>query len=179
MNAMDIKSRRTIKKTVKPTIKKSKETKPIQKPQAEQKKEEPALPLPKPSMLEKANTLFFSDKEEVKEETAIENGSAEPSGISTDFSDFPYPWYISLVRNALSDKWMTKMPSSGDMRAVIFFNIQRNGTIKNLKVEKSSGNRLFDNAALSSVESAAPFDVLPDDFHEKRLSVHVEFKTME
>ena len=129
-------------------------------------------------MLEKANTLFFSNKEEIKE-VSSEPGSAEPSGISADFSDFPYPWYISLVRNSLSNKWMTKMPSSGEMTAVIFFNIKRNGTIKGLKVEKSSGNRLFDNAALNSVESSAPFEVLPDDFLEKNLSVHVEFKTME
>ncbi|MEA3307155.1 MAG: energy transducer TonB, partial [Elusimicrobiota bacterium] len=144
----------------------------------EKKKEEPVLPLPKPSMLEKVNTLFFSDKKKVKE-TLSENSSSESGGIRTDFSDFPYPWYISLVRNALSNKWMTKMPSSGDMRAIIFFSIKRDGTIKNLKVEKSSGNRLFDNAALSSVESAEPFDVLPADFLEKKLSVHVEFKTIE
>ncbi|MCK4936468.1 MAG: TonB family protein [Elusimicrobiales bacterium] len=179
--AAAVKSVRSIKKTSKPAIKKTEAKKAPQEPKVEKVKEEPALPLPKPSMLEKANTLFFNDKKEVQETMREPEalGSAEPSGIRTDFSDFPYPWYISLVRNSLSNKWMTKMPSSGDMRAVIFFSIKRDGTIKNLKVEKTSGNRLFDNAALSSVESAAPFDSLPDDFIEKKLSVHVEFKTME
>ncbi|MCG2724898.1 MAG: TonB C-terminal domain-containing protein [Elusimicrobia bacterium] len=176
MNA-NVSPRNTIKKIPTPSIEK-KEDKPIQKSTEEEKKEEISMPLPKPSMLEKADALFFSDKKDLKE-TVIENSSEATNGIVADFSDFPYPWYISLVRNALSNQWMTKMPSSGDMSAVIFFNIIRDGTVKNLKVEKSSGNRLFDNAALSSVENAMPFEVLPDDFTEKKLSVHVEFKTME
>jgi periplasmic protein TonB len=175
-NATAVRSRKTIKKSA--AIKKTVKKKVIEKPKEAKIIKETVLPLPKPSMLEKANALFFSNKKEVKE-ILSEPGSQEPSGIRTDFSNFPYPWYISLVRNSLSDKWMTKMPSSGNMQAVIFFSIKRDGTIKSLKVEKSSGNRLFDNAALSSVDSAAPFDILPDDFLDKTLSVHVEFKTME
>ncbi len=182
-NATAVRSHKTIKKSpaIKKTVKKKVIEKPkeaIEQPKEAKIKEEPDLPLPKPSMIEKANALFFSDKKEVKE-ILSEPASQEPSGIRTDFSNFPYPWYISLVRNSLSNKWMTKMPSSGNIQAVIFFNIKRDGTIKSLKVEKSSGNRLFDNAALNSVESAAPFDILPDDFLDKTLSVHVEFKTMD
>jgi TonB family protein len=71
------------------------------------------------------------------------------------------------------------MPSAGSLRCTVRFTINRNGSIKSVSVEKSSGNRLFDNAAESSAQTAAPFAPLPDDFYEDRLTVHVEFKAMD
>ena len=68
------------------------------------------------------------------------------------------------------------MPSGGSLRCTVRFTINRNGSIKSVSVEKSSGNRLFDSAAESSAQAAAPFAALPDDFYEDRLTVHVEFK---
>lgn len=173
------------KKVSKTSIKKPKAAKPqISKKAAvaEIPPQETDIPLPKPSMLQNTEDLFSEDMEkmeDLKQVPAAENGELEPSGVTANFSDFPYPWYISLIRNALSNEWMTKMPSSGTMRAVIRFDIIRDGSLKKLKVDKSSDNRLFDNAALNSVKSSAPFEALPDDFREKKLSVHVEFKTME
>ncbi len=174
-----------VKKVSKTSIKKPKEAKPpIRKKavEADIQPKETDIPLPKPSMLQNTESLFSEDmkeREDLKQVPAAENGELEQSGITANFSDFPYPWYISLIRNALSNEWMTKMPSSGTMQAVIRFDIMRDGSLKKLKVDKSSGNRLFDNAAMNSVKSSAPFEALPDNFHEKKLSVHVEFKTME
>jgi TonB family protein len=83
------------------------------------------------------------------------------------------------VREALWNSWTEKMPSGGDLRCTVRFSIMRDGSVKSVSVEKSSGNRLFDNAAESSVESAAPFPVLPEDFYEDKLNAHVEFKAMD
>ncbi len=129
--------------------------------------------LPKPSVLSGSSRLF--DKEKKSPAASGENGTP----LITDSANFPYPWYITQVREALWNSWTTKMPSGGNLRCTVRFSINRDGSIKGVNVEKSSGNRLFDNAAETSVESAAPFSGLPDDFYEDRLTVHVEFKAME
>lgn len=126
--------------------------------------------LPKPSVLSGDSKLFEEEKREA--EASGENGTP----LVTDAANFPYPWYISQVREALWNAWTAKMPSGGNMRCTVRFTVTRSGAVKGIAVEKSSGNRLFDYAAETSVESAAPFPRLPDDFYEEKLTVHVEFK---
>ncbi|HAF95572.1 MAG: hypothetical protein A2021_06340 [Elusimicrobia bacterium GWF2_52_66] len=125
--------------------------------------------LPKPSVLNSGARLF---EEARKPEQEGENGSP----LITDTANFPYPWYITQVREALWNAWTARMPSGGALKCTVKFDITRDGAAKNVTVETSSGNRLFDYAAQSSLESAAPFPALPEDFYEDRLTVHVEFK---
>ncbi|MCM2267632.1 MAG: TonB C-terminal domain-containing protein [Elusimicrobiales bacterium] len=127
--------------------------------------------LPKPSVLAGGGKLF--------EEERRKEGGEEGTPIVTDSANFPYPWYITQVRELLWNTWTARMPSGGDLRCTVRFSILRDGAVRAVSVEKSSGNRLFDNAAESSVESSAPFPALPDDFYEDKLTVHVEFKAME
>lgn len=129
--------------------------------------------LPAPSVL--AGGARLVDEEKPKSGAGGENGAP----MITDSANFPYPWYITQVREALWTAWTGKMPSAGNLRCTVQFSILRDGSVKSVSVEKSSGNRLFDNAAESSVESSAPFASLPDDFYEDKLTVHVEFKAME
>jgi len=128
--------------------------------------------LPKPSILSSGARLFDEEKAA---------GASGESGtpLTTDAANFPYPWYITQVREALWNAWTEKMPSGGRLRCTVRFTINRNGSVKGVGVEKSSGNRLFDAAAESSAQAAAPFASLPDDFYEDRLTVHVEFKAMD
>lgn len=128
--------------------------------------------LPKPSVLAGGAKLV----EEEKPEGAAGGESGAP--MITD-SNFPYPWYITQVREALWTAWTGKMPSGGSLRCTVQFSILRDGAVRSVSVERSSGNRLFDTAAESTVQGAAPFASLPDDFYEDRLTVHVEFKAMD
>jgi len=127
--------------------------------------------LPKPSVLSGGAKLFET------EQPAPGGGGGTP--LITDSANFPYPWYITQVREALWNSWTSRMPSAGSLRCTVRFSINREGDIKSVSVEKSSGNRLFDNAAESAAQAAAPFAPLPDDFFEDRLTVHVEFKAMD
>lgn len=127
--------------------------------------------LPKPSVLSGGAKLFEPEPGRA--------GGEEGTPIVTDSANFPYPWYITQVRELLWNAWTSRMPSAGGLRCTVRFSILRDGTARAVSVEKSSGNRLFDNAAESSVESSAPYPVLPDDFYEDKLTVHVEFKAME
>lgn len=130
-------------------------------------------PLPKPSVLNGTASLF---KPQTASKAAAGQGGAP---VLSGFSNFPYPWYITQVREALWNAWMQKMPAGGPLKCTVKFEISRNGAVKDTGIERSSGNRLFDNAAETSVESAGPFPRLPDDFYEDVLTVHVEFKAME
>ena len=126
--------------------------------------------LPKPSVLAGNSRLF--DPAESQDAGEARNTTA----LITDSANFPYPWYIAQVREALWNAWTGKMPSGGDLRCTVKFTIPRQGAAGSVSVEKSSGNRLFDYAAETSAHSAAPFPPLPDDFFEDNLTVHVEFK---
>ena len=128
-------------------------------------------PLPKPSVLGGTAKLF--------EARAGKGAGESGSPVLADFSNFPYPWYITQVREALWNSWTEKMPSGGLLKCTVKFDIPRGGAVKDISVERSSGNRLFDHAAEASVENAGPFPHLPDDFYEDTLTVHVEFKTKE
>lgn len=127
--------------------------------------------LPKPSVLAGGAKLFETEKPAP--------GGEGGTPLITDSANFPYPWYITQVREALWNSWTSRMPSAGSLRCTVRFSISREGDIKSVSVEKSSGNRLFDNAAESAAQAAAPFEPLPDDFFEDRLTVHVEFKAMD
>jgi len=116
-------------------------------------------------------------------ENAAAPASAEPQpdagsgGVSADFPNFPYPWYITQVRAALWNEWSSRMPSSGAASAVVVFRITRAGKLEGLRTEKTAGNKLFDFAALASVDQAGPFPPLPADYKQPTLTVHVEFKS--
>lgn len=129
--------------------------------------------LPKPSVLSGGAKLYE------KAESRDDGDARGATALFTDSANFPYPWYIAQVREALWNAWTGKMPTGGDLRSTVKFTIERNGDIKSASVEKSSGNRLFDNATEAAAQSAAPFPPLPDDFFEDTLTVHVEFKAGE
>lgn len=58
---------------------------------------------------------------------------------------------------------------------IIRFAITRDGDIRNLKVEKSSGNRKMDRAAFKSVRASSPFPPLPRKFDGPFLAVRLRF----
>jgi len=98
------------------------------------------------------------------------------AGIATDMNNFPYPWYLSQVRQMLWAAWQKRMPAeSGE--GVVMFSIMRNGSFTDLRMESSSGDNNFDRAAVEAVQAAAPFPALPSDFRESFLKIHLTLKS--
>lgn len=60
--------------------------------------------------------------------------------------------------------------------AVIRFTVDANGGIAERKVTKSSGSKALDDAALASIEKAAPFPPIPKNLDRNQLEISVPFK---
>jgi TonB family protein len=104
-------------------------------------------------------------------------GSTAGSGALTlDVSDFPHAWYLRQVLRKVEEQWqrqgLTQEPAQKPMVVV---EIQRNGTIPMPRVEKTSGNAFYDQAALRAIMDASPFPELPRDWPKPVLRVMFRF----
>ena len=60
-------------------------------------------------------------------------------------------------------------------RTVVFFEIQRDGSLRNIRVAQSSGNSSVDYAALRAVTNSNPVPALPSDLGKSSVSTEVSF----
>ncbi len=100
-------------------------------------------------------------------------------GVRLDVREFPFSYYLAALRSRIQSNWEPPYQaarSSISRKALIYFKIQRNGEISDVVIENSSGDRLFDQAALRAVTLANPLPPLPFDFPERALGVHFEFE---
>ncbi len=147
------------------------------KKQPKKKKQPAPAPLAAPSILDEADE---APKKVMDTASAVSGSSGEGDfeggSIQTDFATFPYPWYITQVRNSLWSQWEKRRPAGNTLQVVVYFAIARDGKIKNLKIQKSSGDDSFDFAAKSAVINAGPFPPLPMLYEKDELTVSLELK---
>nr|QGT50591.1 hypothetical protein Elusimicrob1349_0610 [uncultured Elusimicrobia bacterium] len=132
-------------------------------------------PAPKAEPLSAPSVLDDEPADKGGEDSSKE-GEFSGGNIQTDFANFPYPWYITQVRNSLWIEWEKRRPAGSTLAALVTFAIARDGKVKDLKVERKSGDDTFDFAASSAVINAGPFAPLPMYYEKDELTVSVEFK---
>jgi TonB family protein len=87
-----------------------------------------------------------------------------------------FPSYVDAVRNRISSNWLqsTVDPTvRWAPRAQFTFQILRDGTVANVQMTQSSGNRSVDNSALRAILGSSPMSALPSNYSGN--SVTVEF----
>jgi periplasmic protein TonB len=100
-------------------------------------------------------------------------GFSGPGG--GDFSG-RFPSYVDAVRNRISSNWLqsTVDPTvRWAPRADFSFTVLRDGSVTNVQMLQSSGNRSVDNSALRAIQSSSPMSPLPSNYSGS--SVTVEF----
>lgn len=98
------------------------------------------------------------------------------SGVTgLEGGDFPYTLYLQGMQRRIGTNWFRPQVAAGTL-VVIYFRIQRDGTISEVKVETSSGNGTFDRAALSAVRSSSKLNPLPFAYDGTYLGVHLTFR---
>jgi TonB family protein len=156
-------------------------------------------PLPQPKIM----SVEESSQEEVKKEMTEEKAppkketppKKEDPGTKTkktkaglpDMSSkivtgsgrgFTYSYYLNILLNKISQNWDN--PFKGKdvvLKSVIYFEIDANGTIQNVRLEETSGNELYNETTIRAVALAKKLPPLPDEFSDDYLKVHLEFLT--
>lgn len=144
--------------------------------------------LPRPSLLRGAQTKPPKEEEQAQPPSAAEgrapasnpssggDGGGASAGLSADMPNFPFPWYITRVRQLLWQQWQSRMPRQAG-ECVIVFSLLPNGAVTDLRAETSSGDSAFDLAAQAAVQDGAPYPPLPPAFKEPFLKVHVTLRS--
>jgi TonB family protein len=96
--------------------------------------------------------------------------------VASPGGDFPFTWYLKQVERKVYEKWTQPLRGTEGQKAVVVFEIARDGQVSRARVEKSSGDIAYDQAALRAVTDANPLPRLPDDFKESPLRIHFGFE---
>jgi TonB family protein len=100
-------------------------------------------------------------------------GNVGVSGAAFD-SDFQFSYYIERMLVAIGMNWF-KPAQAGSVSPVVHFKIEKDGTISDATVERSSGLPFVDRAALRAVISSSPLPPLPAEYGGSQLGVHLKF----
>ncbi len=107
-------------------------------------------------------------------------GSPGLSGDATvDASNFEFSYYLVLVRNRIAANWSPPagMVSSGTpVRSVVYFRIERDGSLSTVRMESTSAAEFFDRSSLRAVQLSNPMPPLPEGFKGGSLGVHFGFE---
>ncbi len=98
------------------------------------------------------------------------DGEAEP-GIP---SDFQFTYYIDRMLALIESRWY-KPPVPIGTGARARFTILRDGKLKGIALEESSGYPTFDRAILRALYAANPLPPLPPAYLKSSLTVHLRF----
>lgn len=120
------------------------------------------------------------DKKTIIDGTNIKNLSSnvevsQNRNVMFDDANFKYNYYTNAIVKKIGKNWQWSS-SYASLRAVVYFKIDRNGTVHSVKIKESSGDDDFDQNALRSVHLSSPFASLPEGYTEKDLGVYFEFK---
>ena len=98
------------------------------------------------------------------------------TGVTGIEGDFPYTLYIERMRTLVGSHWFRPQGASTEAGTTIYFFINRDGSIRDAKIETSSGNTTFDRAALRAVLETSPLPPLPFGYSGTYLGVHLSFR---
>jgi protein TonB len=91
-----------------------------------------------------------------------------------------YGWYVEAVRRKIGSNWNLfeidpAVRSARRARTVLTFTINRDGSVKNIRMESSSGNISMDNSAQRALASAGNMPPLPNDYSGSFVNVDFDF----
>src|SRR4029079_11436827 len=95
------------------------------------------------------------------------------SGSTLDVSNFCCPDYVAQMVEQIRMNWDGRAEVAG--LVIVKYTIQRDGTITDATVEKTSGYTALDISALRAVMNTRKLLPLPAAFPDQKLGVHLNF----
>lgn len=91
-----------------------------------------------------------------------------------------YGWYVEAVRRKIGGSWNLfeiepAVRNARRAKTVMTFTIYRDGSVKNVRLEQSSGNSSMDVSAQRALANASPMPALPNDYSGSYVNVSFDF----
>ena len=102
---------------------------------------------------------------------------ASSTSAEVDAQDFPFAWYLNVIRTRITDSWDPpgdRLVAGRSNRVLVRMRIHRDGRVSDVQVE-GSGNASLDTSAARAVKSAQPFPPLPESWEGDVLDVGIRF----
>lgn len=135
-------------------------------------------PLPQPTP-PKDNVVPYGEGGPVSGPYGAFTTAHTKGGFSFQGGDFGsrFAYYVQGVNRKVSDNWYTVEvnPSASGHRVYLTFDIDRDGTPSNVRVEQSSGIPALDLSAQRAVQRIDTFGRLPDGYSGSKVSVEFWF----
>jgi TonB family protein len=135
---------------------------------------------PEPATTKTGGRTTAPSTKPAAEEPAEEGGEFAMPGVGSagvtglEGGNFPYTMYVDRMTTKIGSSWF-RPQVTGELITVVYFVIERNGTLRDVRVERSSGNRTFDRAAYRAVLESSPLPPLPMQYSGTHLGVHLTF----
>jgi len=105
---------------------------------------------------------------------------ADSGGISilSDTHGYDFGPYQDMVLNRVRMNWYQAMPEAAwneKGRVVAVFNVERNGSVTELRITSGSGSETLDRVARDAVAESSPFQRLPSGFDGDHVSFQLVF----
>jgi TonB family protein len=110
---------------------------------------------------------------------AAAGGLTIPGDAGGDFAS-RYGWYVASVKRLISANWLQNtidpaVRSARRAHTVVTFTINRDGSIRNIRIMQTSGNSSMDNSAQRALLSIDKFQPLPADYNHSSIDVIFDF----
>jgi len=89
-------------------------------------------------------------------------------------ADVDWGPYLARLQRRVEQNWIPGQTGSS-LRTVVIFSIGRNGDLRNIRLGRSSGNQLTDDAALNAIQRSAPFEPLPSGYEGESVQINFTF----
>jgi TonB family protein len=166
---------------------------PLPTPEKPKTKPQPLPPTPKSKLFENKtptpnNAVDYGKGGRLKNLTGDNSANPSPNpsaGVSVpgqgggDFAT-RFGWYIQAAKRRVDPNWDRLSIDSGvrnstTLHAAVSFTINRDGSIKNVRITQSSGNLSWDNAGLRAILGSNPLPPLPPDYQGSEVAVTWDF----
>lgn len=146
----------------------------VEEKKPEVKKPAPAKPKEKPKKKEEKKPE--SKPEEKPLDVSVDKEEGDQTSLVVDGPRFPFSYYLSAVERKVSQNWFSSVSTGEEgLRCIVYFQLRRNGSVSDVRVEEGSGNSYFDRSALRAIRTSSPFPPLPKAFTESFLGIHFTF----
>ena len=107
------------------------------------------------------------------------NGIKREDTVSLNTREFKYYAYFSHIKKQIEMAWnypSEAQENSWGGRLNVVFVIEENGSVSSVKLLKSSGYEILDDAAIRAIKFASPFNPIPKSLDVERLKISASFE---